>query len=212
MTGSPISVVCPSPRTVLHVGCGVPNPDKLHALFRGPEWREIRLDVNPTVQPDIVGSMTDMAMLPDISVDAVWSSHSLEHLYAHEVPQALAEFRRVLRPATGFILLTLPDLTAIARLVAEGRGDEVIYQSSAGPVAGMDMLFGMRHLLAQGHYHMQHRNGFTQTMLEQALLQAGFAYVQVVTDHLMALWAVAYVEVPTGGKVVLAEVRTIAVP
>src|SRR3954451_8011278 len=96
-------------RTVLHVGCGVKLPHKLHQAFHTPEWRELRLDIDPNVQPDIVGSITDMRMVETASVDAVWSSHNLEHLYAHEVPVALAEFYRVLRPG-GFLLITMPDL------------------------------------------------------------------------------------------------------
>ena len=36
--------------------------------------------------------MTDMSMVDSAAVDAVWSSHNLEHLYAHEVPVALGEF------------------------------------------------------------------------------------------------------------------------
>ena len=71
------------PKTILHVGCGrAPLP----AHFRSPEWREIRYDIDPAVQPDLVGSMTEMAELRDASVDAIWSSHNLEHLLPHEVP------------------------------------------------------------------------------------------------------------------------------
>jgi len=61
------------------------------------------------MQPDIVCSITDMSPVAADSVDAVWSSHNLEHLQRHEVPVALAEFLRVLKPA-GLLLLTLPDL------------------------------------------------------------------------------------------------------
>ena len=48
-------------KKVLHVGCGPPNPQSLHKQFRGEEWEEIRLDINPDVEPDIVGSITDMS-------------------------------------------------------------------------------------------------------------------------------------------------------
>jgi predicted SAM-dependent methyltransferase len=39
-----------------------------------------------------------MSALATGSVDAVVSSHNMEHLYPHEVPLALAEFVRVLKP------------------------------------------------------------------------------------------------------------------
>ncbi len=108
-------------RTVLHVGCGVPDPRKLPPEYFVPgAWQEIRLDIDPGVAPDILASITDMHAVGSASVDAVWSAHNVEHLYAHEVPVALAEFRRVLSPG-GFALITLPDLQRVAELVAQDR-------------------------------------------------------------------------------------------
>ena len=103
-------------KDVLHVGCGKYNPLKLNATFQGGGWREIRLDIDPEVEPDIVASITDMPMVADASIDAVWSSHNLEHLLPHDVPLALSEFFRVLKP-DGFALMTMPDLQRIAELV-----------------------------------------------------------------------------------------------
>src|SRR6185312_14387941 len=85
-------------RLVLHVGCGPPDHMSLHKRFRGSEWVELRLDVDPGVRPDIVATITDMSPVPDASVDAVFSHHNIEHIFAHEVPLAFAEFLRVLRP------------------------------------------------------------------------------------------------------------------
>ena len=75
--------------TCLHVGCGPKNGTGLHPAFTGPDWVEVRLDIDPAVQPDLVGSITDLSVLGDATVDAVWSSHNLEHLEPHEVPLAL---------------------------------------------------------------------------------------------------------------------------
>ncbi|WP_044562327.1 methyltransferase domain-containing protein [Azospirillum sp. B4] len=187
----------PVSRTVLHVGCGVRRPEKLHSLFHSSEWREVRLDIDPQVQPDIVASITNLSMVADGSVDAIWSSHNIEHLYAHEVPIALAEFRRVLTP-DGFALLTLPDLQAVARLVAEDKVEEAAYLSPAGPVTPLDMIFGLRSSIAQGNVHMAHRTGFTAQTLGKALLAAGFGHVKVTRDETYSLWAIAYVTPPAG--------------
>ncbi|MEA1647581.1 methyltransferase domain-containing protein [Nitrospirillum sp. BR 11164] len=190
----------PVSRTVLHVGCGIHRPDKLHSLFLSSEWREVRLDIDPSVQPDIVASITDLSMVADGSVDAVWSSHNVEHLHAHQVPVALAEFRRVLKP-DGFVLITLPDLQAVAALVVEDRLDETVYMSPAGPVAPLDMLFGLRSAIARGNEYMAHRTGFTAQTLGKALLAAGFAAVKVTKDKpSFNLWAIAYVTPPAGGN------------
>ncbi len=48
-------------KTVLHVDCGPYNPAELHKTFHGPGWRELPLDIDPQVAPDIVASM---AVLP----------------------------------------------------------------------------------------------------------------------------------------------------
>ena len=60
-------------------------------MFRHVGWREIRLDIDPDVNPDVVASITDMQVISDAAVDAVYSSHNVEHLYPHEVPLALRE-------------------------------------------------------------------------------------------------------------------------
>ena len=114
-------------KTVLHVDCGPYNPAELHKTFHGPGWRELPLDIDPRVAPDIVASMTVLPLAGQ-AVDAVWSSHNLEHLYAHEVAVALGEFHRVLKP-DGFALITLPDLQKVAELVAADRLEDTAYVS-----------------------------------------------------------------------------------
>lgn len=182
-------LVPPLTRSVLHVGCGPADPAKLPAaFFPAGEWRELRLDIDPGVAPDIVASITDMAVVPSGSVQAVWSAHNLEHLAAHEVPLALAEFHRVLAPA-GFVLVTMPDLQQVAALVAEGRLEDPAYISAMGPIAALDMLYGHRASIAAGNHFMGHRTGFVATTLARHLEIAGFQNVRVQRDGHFALWA-----------------------
>ncbi|MCO6415431.1 class I SAM-dependent methyltransferase [Siccirubricoccus sp. KC 17139] len=186
----------PAPRRLLHVGCGLPHPAKLPLGWLPPgPWEEVRLDIDPAVEPDIVASITDMRAVPEASFDAVWSAHNLEHLYPHEVPLALAEFRRVLRPE-GFVLLTLPDLQQVAVLVAADRLTEPAYLSPAGPISALDMLYGHGAAIAQGNHFMGHRGGFTARSLQQALEAAGFPLVRVARDERFALWATAHKSAP----------------
>jgi len=175
-------------KTVLHVGCGRLLLDS--GLFNNREWQEIRLDIDPAVNPDIVSSITEMNAVQDRSVDVVWSSHNLEHLYADEVNMALQEFYRVLKP-NGLVMITLPDIQAVAREVAQGRLEESLYQSPAGPIAAIDILWGHRDSINRGNYHMAHKTGFTLQTLEKNLALVNFQNIEVKSLG-WDLWATAY--------------------
>lgn len=177
--------------TLLHVGCGPKRKDRTTPGFNQPQWRELRLDIDVSVKPDVVGTMTDMRAVADASVDAVFSSHNIEHLYPHEVPVALAEFKRVLRD-DGFVVITCPDLQSVCALVAQDRLAEPAYVSPAGPIAPLDILYGHRPAMARGNLYMAHRCGFTRKVLESTLQAAGFARVATkVRAQSFDLWAVA---------------------
>lgn len=193
-------------RTLLHVGCGPHNPKRLPSVFHGNGWTEVRYDIDPKVKPHIVGSITDISALPDACVDAVWSSHNLEHLDSFDVPRALAEFRRVLRP-DGFALISVPDLRAIALQIANDRLDEPLYESAAGPIAPLDMIFGHQRSIANGNHYMAHRTGFTVSTLGRALARAGFAEVRVHEGQRYDLWAVA--TMPETGAALYAELAEV---
>ena len=161
-------------RSFLHVGCGGSKKEHAAPGFRDNDWREIRLDMDPAALPDIVASMTDMATVPDASVDAIYSSHNIEHLYPHEVPCAFAEFLRVLKP-DGFLVLTCPDLQSICSLVVNDKLDTPAYETLSGePIAPLDVLYGHRISMAQGNLYMAHRTGFTQRTLMEGARAAGF--------------------------------------
>ena len=72
----------------LHVGCGQNDKSKTTDIFASDEWEETRLDIDESVKPDLVSSITDMSIIKDGSFNAVYSAHNIEHLYAHEVPIA----------------------------------------------------------------------------------------------------------------------------
>jgi SAM-dependent methyltransferase len=175
----------------LHVGCGQNNKTKNTIGFNTPDWEEIRLDINPDVQPDIIGTMTDMKAVAEASVDTIFSSHNLEHLYPHEVPIALAEFLRVLKP-NGIAVITCPDLQPVCALVASNQLTQPAYQSAAGPITPLDILYGHRASLEQGNLYMAHRCGFTRDVLNGTLKSAGFAsVVTLARPQFFDLWVFA---------------------
>lgn len=160
----------PRSGSILHVGCGrEPLPAWLD------HYDEVRLDIDPGCEPDIVAGMTDLGQIGPF--DAVYSSHALEHLYPHDVPVALAEFRRVLREG-GALLVFVPDLDGVQAT------HDVVYQSPSGPITGLDMIYGRLCYLKHAP-HMAHHTGFTRETLGQALSDAGFQGVTVmqVPEH-----------------------------
>lgn len=151
-------------KKLLHVGCGPKTKAQTTRAFNTPEWQEIRLDIDKSVNPDVIGTMTDMREIETGSVDAIYSSHNIEHLYPHEVGIALADFHRVLTD-DGFVMLTCPDLQSVCKLVADDKLLEPAYTSPAGPIAPIDMLYGYRPSMARGNLFMAHRSGFTRKTL-----------------------------------------------
>lgn len=179
-------------KTFLHVGCGRNTKEHTTAEFADCSWKEIRVDIDEAMRPDIVATMTDMTPLADQSVDAIFSSHNIEHLYPHEVPVALNEFRRVLK-IDGYLVVTCPDLQSVAELVVQDKLTEPAYVSQAGPVAAFDMLYGLRPALAAGNLFMAHRCGFTRTVLNDTLMSCGFALVASMRrPSAFDLWALAH--------------------
>ncbi len=184
-------VMSQGPYRLLHVGCGHYTQAHLPPPFNQAPWQEIRLDIDPTTRPDVLASITDMSAVPSQSVHAVWSSHNLEHLYAHEVPRALSEFARVLA-SDGFVVITLPNLKTVAEAILKVGLTEPVQIAPAGPVTPLDMLYGYRPFLERGDAFMGHRTGFTAESLAQALRNAGFAGFAVVSSaNGWYLWAVA---------------------
>ena len=145
-------------KTILHVGCGQqPLPEWL-------DGREVRLDIDPNVSPDIIAPMTDLG---DIGLfDAIYTSHALEHLYPHDVKKCLSEFMRVIKN-DGAVIIIVPDLEDIKPTL------DVVYDSPAGPVTGLDMYYGKADMVEANPY-MAHKTGFTSDTLTKAMIDAGF--------------------------------------
>jgi hypothetical protein len=163
-----------SRRTFLNAGSGSVANGRIPRFFQ--TWRQIRVDVDPGMKPDIVANVADLSAIPDGSMEAVWSSHCIEHLFAHQVPEALGEFRRVLSEQ-GFACIIVPDLQSIAHWIATDRLHETIYQSAAGPITGHDMVWGFGAAIAAGKTTMAHHCGFTPTLFLEHLKAAGFAEI-----------------------------------
>jgi SAM-dependent methyltransferase len=159
---------------LVNLGSGPHDALSVPEYFK--DWRHLRVDVDPSVEPDILADLTDLTAIPDGYADAVWASHCIEHLYQHEVLTALNEFRRIVRD-DGFVCIIVPDLQAVANYVAADRMHETIYDSPAGPITPHDVFFGCGAAIASGCTSMAHKCGFTPSVLQRYFEQINFGEV-----------------------------------
>ena len=159
-------------KTLLNVGCGHSDISQIKG-FDEDSWKEIRLDIDQSVNPDILGSLTDMNKVNSGSIDAIYSAYNLDHIYAHEIPSALKEFQRVLNE-DGIAIVRCPDIQTICEVIAQDKLLEPLYESPMGPIFPIDVLFGNRQEIADGNEFMAKKVGFTYSVLEQTFGEAGF--------------------------------------
>jgi len=160
-------------KTFLNVGCGPLYKSKIKG-FDNDDWKEIRFDIDENVNPDIVGTLTDMKLVKTASVDAVHSAYNIDHIYPHEVPVALKEFHRVLND-DGIVFIRCPDLQTVCEAVVQDKLLEPLYETPAGDkISPIDILFGNRQEIASGNEYMTKKCGFTYSVLDRIFSEAGF--------------------------------------
>jgi SAM-dependent methyltransferase len=178
-------------KNFLHVGCGYSDKSRCFG-FENDDWSEIRLDIDKDVNPDIVGTLTDMNSVETGSVDAIYSSHNIEHIFPHEIPIALKEFYRVLND-DGIVVITCPDIQSVGEALSQDKVMEPLYNSPIGDVTPFDILYGHRATTADGNIFMAHKTGFTYSLLDRVFSEAGFkARVGGKKLDLFALYLVAF--------------------
>lgn len=162
-------------KQILHVGCG---PTPLPQQYASSEWNEVRFDIDPSVHPDVIGSITDLSTFQNEMFDALYCAHNIEHVYAHQVLEALREFRRVLKPR-GVANIIVPDIQSLAAFVEKGDLESTVYNSEVGPITAADLLWGCKGHMLAGLEYMSHKYGFTMGTMYQWCKTAGFQDVRV---------------------------------
>jgi ubiquinone/menaquinone biosynthesis C-methylase UbiE len=162
------------PRKVLNVG-GNSRQIALPTQYAG--FEHLLLDIDPSGSPDIVCDARELATLEGHQFDAIYCSHNLEHYYRHDVPRVLDGFLHVLKDG-GFAHIRVPDIAEVMRVTLERSLDieDVLYQSSSGPITVLDVLYGYGlEIERSGQDFYAHKTGFTEKSLTAAVRKAGFS-------------------------------------
>lgn len=146
-----------SSRTLhLHVGCGT---------IYLPGF--VNIDANPRQKLDLWLDVRRGLPFRSASVDSIYSTHMIEHLYDNELRRLLQECRRVLKPGGG-IRLIVPSLKNAITAYREGRHDW-FYDSFPQHFDSLGGRFS-NFVFCDG----QHRTAFDFDYLAEMLLVAGF--------------------------------------
>jgi ubiquinone/menaquinone biosynthesis C-methylase UbiE len=163
-------------KKVLNVGG---NNKKIPLPPQYAEYEHVLLDIDPKGSPDIVCDARELISLDSSQFDAIYCSHNLEHYYRHDVKKVLAGFFHVLKD-DGFAHIRVPDLNEVMRVTIERNLDidDVLYQSPAGPIMVLDVLYGYNvEIERSGQDFFAHKTGFTQKSLLKALQRSGFSKI-----------------------------------
>jgi protein O-GlcNAc transferase len=143
----------------LHVGGRLPMPG----------WQILNVQPGPDV--DYVGDCRHLGQFADGTVQEIYASHVLEHLgFRTDLPQALAEFHRVLAPG-GNARISVPDFEILCRLFIDPKtSKEERFHLMMAALGG------------QLDEHDFHHVGLTYEFLRNYLLEAGFSKVERTGD------------------------------
>jgi hypothetical protein len=170
-------------KTFLNVGGGKRETVLPRYLI---DWKQVLLDLDPAVEPDICKDARQLTDLPAAAYDAVYCCHTLEHFYQHDVVKVVRGFLHVLKP-DGFAQVIVPDLGGALRHVAQRNLDidDVLGQSAIGPIHVRDIIYGYQVEIAQsGQDYYAHKNGFTSKSLVRLFQENGFRHGSLRTGVL----------------------------
>lgn len=172
-------------KIVVNIGCGKTKLETQSKYFL--DWKEIRIDAFENDTANMISSIIDFEGVPNESVDAIWASHVVEHNYWHDLPKIFNNMLRILKQ-DGFAVIRVPDLGEIAHRIQDGLIDDLVYDSSAGPIYPIDWIYGHRGLTEFWGEGMLHKTGFTKKSMNQVLQSLGFdAYVKAQEGEIVTI-------------------------
>jgi len=137
----------------VHLGCG-----KRYI----PGFIHVDLDAFPHI--DYRSGIEALPMFADDSADLIYCSHAFEYFDREQVPEVLAEWRRVLKPG-GLLRVAVPDFEALASVFRKtGELNQIL-----GPLFGRVVVNS-----PAGELVLYHHTAYDYRSLERVFVQAGF--------------------------------------
>jgi len=159
------------------------GPRHLH-LGSGPKYLPnfINIDANPTNKLDIWLDVRCGLPFADDSVDSIYTTHVLEHLYPDELQRLLADCYRVLKPGSGMRII-VPSLSSAIRAYHQQRTE---WFNDHFP-RHFDSLGGRfsNFVFCDG----QHRTAFDFSYFNEVLRKSGFTEVVESAEGQSRLYA-----------------------
>src|SRR2546430_14265247 len=84
-------------KLLVNLASGPKRLSRLPAILA--EWREFRVDIDPTSAPDLLADLTDLSAINSGSADVTLAAHCIGLLYLHRESKALQEARVTLDDA-----------------------------------------------------------------------------------------------------------------
>ena len=130
-----------------------------------PGWMNV--DIRKVAGIDQIVDVRDLSAFADDSFDIVRASHILEHFYVDEVPNVLAEWRRVLKPG-GWMIVCVPSFRAtILRYKVNPHTINPCLIEEFGP-AVLSQIYGYGYTNAENHYY-KHRMAYDRRSLAMVM-------------------------------------------
>lgn len=162
-------VLSHNPKKVLEIGVG--NRVVTH-YFKNAGVAVTTLDVEESLGPDVVASVTDMP-LSDASHDVVLAAEVLEHLPFEDFSKALAEIHRV---TSRWAVISLPHWGSV--VAGAFKIPLLPWLRFVLKLPGFK-----RHIMSQnGHYWEIGKRGYPLGRIKRAMREAGF---EIIRDYII---------------------------
>lgn len=127
----------------------------------------VSMDIDKSLNPDIVCDLLDMSLIPDNSFDRLYCCHALEHIDYFHAPKVLKEFQRILK-SDGMARIVVPNIKMVGMYILQDRLEDTIYESQAGPVNSLDILYGHKYSIRKkNNEFMRHKTGYSVNRIKE---------------------------------------------